>query len=683
MKSISRSLLALCSLALVACAKDAPRDRGPDPTHFLAADRDTTVSPGTDFFQYANGTWLKDHPIPASERAWGVGNLVHDEVYDDVKQMCVDAAARTDAPTGSKEQKIGDFYYSGLDTVRIDSLGIEPLRAELDRIGAITDRKGLLAAIAVQQTYNAAPLFNPFVSQDEKQSDRYALHFWQGGLGLPDRDYYVKSDDRTVNIRKEYVRHVAAMLGILGESPADAEAHSRGIMALETKLAKASRKLEDLRDPYANYHKMAVAGFEKLTPAMEWGAMLPAMSVGEVDSVIVCQPEFYREANKLVATEPLDTWKEYLRWTLVNHFASSLDSRTEAENFHFYGTVLSGVKEPRVRWKRVLDAEQGAMGDLLGQLFVEKYVPASMKARYTRLVDDVFAAYAERIKKLDWMSEATKAQALAKLNSITKKVCYPDKWKDYSNLHVSRDSYCGNRMAAERWEYDFYTNKLGKPVDRSEWEMTPQTYNAYYNPSNNEIVLPAAIFFIPGVADSVVDDAVIYGYAGASTIGHEVTHGFDDEGRQYDAKGNLRDWWTKEDADRFKARTVNMVNQFDHYVVLDSLHVNGKACLGENIADLGGVLIGYDAFKHTAEGQADTLIDGLTPDQRFFLAYAYSWMGHMRPETLARQVMTDVHSPAFLRVNGPMSNVPAFYQAFGVKPGDPMYRPDSVRVQIW
>lgn len=323
------------------------------------------------------------------------------------------------------------------------------------------------------------------------------------------------------------------------------------------------------------------------------------------------------------------------------------------------------------------------MGDLLGQLFVERYVPASMKARYTKLVDDVFAAYAERIKNLDWMSEATKEQALAKLNSITKKVCYPDKWKDYSALTIDRSSYCANRMRADAWDYRYHVGKLGKPVDRAEWQMTPQTYNAYYNPSNNEIVLPAAIFFIPGVADSLVDDAIIYGYAGASTIGHEVTHGFDDEGRQFDAQGNLRDWWTKEDGTRFNARAKRMVEQFDRYTVLDSLHVNGEACLGENIADLGGVLNGYDAFKRTAEGQADTLIDGLTPDQRFFLAYAYSWMGRIRDETLARQVMTDVHSPNFLRVNGPLSDVPAFYAAFGVKPGDPMYRPDSVRVKIW
>jgi putative endopeptidase len=680
MKHASRLLLAAACVAAISCSHGA--EEAPNPTHFLAADRDTTVSPGTDFFHYANGTWLEEHPIPASERGWGVWNLVQDQIYDDLKTVCEEAAG-TDAAAGSKEQKIGDFWHTGMDTVAIDRQGIEPLREDLDRIDAISDRKGLLAEIALQQTYEAFPLFQPWVDQDEKQSDRYAFHLYQGGIGLPNRDYYTKTDERTENIRKEYVKHVAAMFELLDEDPAAADAHSQAVMSLETRLARASRKLEDLRDPYANYHKMSVAELDNLAPSLGWSTLLPAMSIEGVDSVIVGQPEFYKEVEKTLNDVPLEVWKAYLRWTLVNHFASSLSSPFEKEDFHFYQTVLSGVKEPRPRWKRVLRAEEGAMGDLLGRLFVERYVPASMKARYTKLVDDVFAAYAQRIKKLDWMSEATKQQALAKLGSITKKVCYPDKWKDYSALTIDRSSYCANRKRADVWDYMYHADKLGKPVDRTEWQMTPQTYNAYYNPSNNEIVLPAAIFFIPGVADSLVDDAIIYGYAGASTIGHEVTHGFDDEGRQFDARGNLRDWWTKKDEIRFNQRAKRMVEQFDAYTVLDSLHVNGKATLGENIADLGGVLNGYDAFKRTAEGQADTLIDGLTPDQRFFLAYAYSWMGQIRDETLARQVMTDVHSPNFLRVNGPLSDVPAFYKAFGVKPGDPMYRPDSLRVKIW
>jgi putative endopeptidase len=661
----------------------APMHRSAGPEHFLAADIDTAVSPSADFFRYANGTWLRANPIPPSERGWGVGNLVQEETYARLRSVCEDAASNTAAPEGSNTRKIGDYYAAAVDTANIEKQGIAPLRSDLEKIGAIRDADGVLEAIALLQTYGADPLFAQFVAQDEKNSGAWSFHLYQGGLGLPNRDYYVNMDARTVRIRREYVSHVAAMLMLLGESREAAERHSDIVMAVETRLAKASRKLEDLRDPYRNYNRLSLRELDALVPSLRWQRLLPAMSVGNVDSVVVGQPEFYREVERLLRTQPLEEWKEYLRWTLVNRFALTLSSPFEREHFHFYQTILSGVKEPRPRWKRALDAEERAMGDLLGQLFVERYVPPSMKQRYTALVENIFAAYADRIRGLDWMSGTTKEMALAKLHAVTRKVCYPDRWKDYSALRVDRSSYCANQIRASLWEYHYRVSKLGKPVDRTEWEMTPQTYNAYYNPSNNEIVLPAAGLMIPGVADSLVDDAIIYGYAGASTIGHEVTHGFDDEGRQYDEAGNLRNWWTKEDEERFNAKARRMIDQFQHYVVLDSLHVNGKASLGENIADLGGVVIGYEAFKKTREGRTDTLIDGLTPDQRFFLAYAYSWLGQIRDESLARQVMTDVHAPQFLRVNGPLADVPEFYRAFNVRPGDPMYRPDSLRVKIW
>jgi putative endopeptidase len=675
-------LMILLSGALLAgCG--TPARKGAGPEHFLAMDIDTAVSPRVDFFRYANGAWLRANPIPASERGWGVGNLVQEETYARLRTMCEDAASSSSAPRGSTVQKIGDYYAAAVDTAAIEKQGLGPLRADIDRIDAIRDAAGLRAAIALLQTYGGDPLFAQFVVQDEKNSSVYSFHLYQGGLGLPNRDYYVNTDARTAGIRREYLSHVAAMLVLLGESPDSAARHSEVVMALETQMAKASRKLEDLRDPYRNYNRMSLKQLDGLVPSLQFGSLLGAMSVPGVDSVVVGQPEFFRETEHLLRTEPLDAWKEYLRWSLVSRFSPTLSSPFEKEHFHFYGTILSGVKEPRPRWKRALDAEERAIGDMLGQLFVERYVPVSMKQRYTELVGNIFAAYADRIRGLDWMSATTKEKALSKLHSVTQKVCYPDKWKDYSALQVDRSSYCANQIRADIWDYNFHTQKLGKPVDRTEWEMTPQTYNAYYNPSNNEIVLPAAGLMIPGVADSLVDDAVIYGYAGASTIGHEVTHGFDDEGRQFDGAGNLRNWWTKEDELNFNAKAKLMVDQFQHYVVLDSLHVNGKASLGENIADLGGIVIGYEAFKKTREGRLDTLIDGFTPDQRFFLAYAYSWLSQIRDESLARQVMTDVHAPAFLRVNGPLADVPEFYRAFAVKPGDPMYRPDSVRVRIW
>jgi putative endopeptidase len=675
-------LTLLAAAALIAgCSTPSRRNAGPE--HFLATDVDSTVSPSADFFHYANGAWLKSHPIPPSERGWGVGNLVQEETYARLRGVCEEAASNTASPEGSISRKIGDYYAAAVDTANIEKQGIGPLRPDIERIDAIRDAGGLREVIALLHTYGGDPLFAQFVGQDEKNSASYSFHLYQGGLGLPNRDYYVNTDARTANIRREYVGHVAAMLMLLGESRDAAARNSGVVMALETRLAKASRKLEDLRDPYKNYNKLSLRELDLLAPSLGWQRLLPSMAIRSIDSVVVGQPEFYREVDRLLRTQPLEEWKEYLRWTLVNHFASTLSSPFEREHFRFYQTVLSGVKEPRPRWKRALDAEERAVGDMLGQLYVERYVPASMKQRYTALVDNIFAAYADRIRGLDWMSETTKEKALAKLHAVTRKVCYPDRWKDYSALRVDRSSYCANQIRAGIWEYNYYAAKLGTPVDRSEWDMTPQTYNAYYNPSNNEIVLPAAGLMIPGVPDSLVDDAIIYGYAGASTIGHEVTHGFDDEGRQFDEAGNLRNWWTTEDGERFNRKARIMVDQFQNYVVLDSLHINGKASLGENIADLGGVVIGYEAFKKTREGRTDTLIDGFTPDQRFFLAYAYSWLGQIRDESLARQVMTDVHAPQFLRVNGPLADVPEFYRAFHVRPGDLLYRPDSLRVKIW
>jgi putative endopeptidase len=679
MKTLAHFLIAVAFL-LVSCSgpakKEAPRD-------ILVADMDTTVSPRTDFFEYANGGWLKANPIPPNEQAWGIPYIVREETYARLRAVCESAAGDGSAQKGSNMQKIGDFWATALDSAAIEKQDMDPLRPELDRIEHIATPRDLRDVIALYQTYEIGPLFSPFVAQDERNSSVYAFHLYQGGLGLPNRDYYINTDARTENIRREYVRHVAAMLALVGEDSATARRHSGQIMQIESRLAKASRKLEDLRDPYRNYNKMSLSALERLTPSLKWTEIMPAMAVTGIDSVIVGQPEFYAEVERLLKSVPLDQWKAYLRWNLVNQFAPNLSSRFDKEHFRFYGMILSGVKEQRPRWKRVLDAEESAVGDMLGQLYVARYVPPSMKLRYETLVNNMFETYAERIAKLDWMSQETKDKALAKLRAVTRKVCYPDKWKDYSALQLDRTSYAANQIRANQWLYTYQINKLGKPVDRTEWEMTPQTYNAYYNPSNNEIVLPAAIFIIPGLPDSLADDAIVYGYAGASTIGHEVTHGFDDEGRQFDARGNLHNWWTKEDEKRFNERAQLMVDQFNHYVVLDSMHVNGKATLGENIADLGGLVIGYDAFKKTHEGQADTLIDGLTPDQRYFLGYALSWLNRRRDESLAMQVMTDVHSPEFLRVNGPVSNMPEFYRAFGVKPGDAMYRPDSVRVSIW
>ena len=534
-----------------------------------------------------------------------------------------------------------------------------------------------------QQMIGCNPLVGISIYQDEKNSEQYALHLEQGGIGLPNRDYYFNNDNRTKNIRTEYVKHVANTFKLLGDDEASAAHHANAIMKLETRLAKASRKLEDLRDPYANYNKMDFAGLNKLNPSMNWQKTLVAMKVKNIDSVIVGQPEFYKEVESSLKSVSIDDWKTYLKWNLIASFAPYLSKDFDLEQFHFNGVILSGVKVQRPRWKRVLDNQENYLGDALGQLYVEQYYSPKTKERYVELTNNVIAAYKEHIEKLEWMSDSTKHKALAKLSTVRKKVGYPDKWKDYTSMNISRSSYVENIIEGNKWYYDYYLNKLGKPVDREEWNMTPQTYNAYYNPSNNEIVLPAAAFIIPGIPDSLADDALIYGYAGASTIGHEITHGFDDEGRKFDANGNLTDWWSSGDASKFDQRAKLYIDQYDGYVVLDSMHVNGKASLGENIADLGGIAIAIDAFKKTDQYKKGEKINGLTPMQRYFMGYALGWLHQQRDESLANQIMTDVHAPAFLRVNGPMSNIPEFYEAFNVKAGDKMYRADSIRVRIW
>ncbi|MBO0358312.1 M13 family metallopeptidase [Hymenobacter sp. BT186] len=677
-----RWLLAAPAVALALGGCQSGGKSGAGQPDLLQANLDTTVRPGDDFFQYANGAWLKKHPIPTSESSWSIGKEVQDEVYARLLALNKEAAS-ANAAAGSTQQKIGDFWATGMDSVAVDKQGLAPLKPELDRLAALRTPADVQAAIARLLPLNVNALLGVEIDQDAKNSEKMALYLYQAGLGLPNRDYYFNKDKRTTNIRNEYGGHITKMLTLLGEDAATAQRHSAQVVKLETALAGSSRKLEDLRDPYANYNKMAVADLSKLTPGLDWKAWLTQLDLGKVDTVIVGQPEFYREAGRLLRTTPVEDWRAYLQWQLLHTYAERLSTPFDNENFRFYGTVLQGRKEQRARWKRVLDDEENAMGEALGQLFVKEYFAPETKARYAKLTENVVAAFREHIQALTWMSDSTKQKALVKLTRITPKVGYPDNWKDYSALDIKRDSYAANMMRANQWNYRFNLNKLGKPVDRTEWGMSPQTYNAYYNPSNNEIVLPAAIFAIPGLKDADADDAIIYGYAGASTIGHELTHGFDDEGSQFDEKGNLRNWWSKKDRAAFQQRVNGIVRQFNGYTVLDSLHINGKATAGENIADLGGIVIAFDAFKKTEQYKKGEKIGGITPTQRYFLGYALGWQSHQRDETLAQRILTDVHSPASYRVNGPFADVPAFYEAFNVKPTDKLYRPDSARVTIW
>lgn len=643
---------------------------------------DSTVKPGDDFFQYANGAWLKKNPIPPAYSSWSIGNVVQEELRNRLKKINEDAL-NAKAEKGSSTQKIGDFYYSGMDTVDIEKQGLSPLKPELDKIDQVKDIQGLTDEFAHLQTIGVETPIGASISQDSKNSAKMMLTLWQDGIGLPNRDYYFNNDQHSTDIRNDYQqKHLPNVFKLAGLDEAAAAAATKKTYALEKFLADSSRKLVDLRDPYHNYNKMTLAGLIKLAPAIDWKTMFDKMGYKGVDSVIVGQPEYYRAVNKALSTYSIDDWKTYLRKNLVASFSYCLSKPFDDENFRFYGMVLYGRKAQLPRWKRVIDAENGLMGEVLGQLFVKEYFPENTKERYVKLVEAMRTSFKEHIEKLDWMSEPTKQKAYDKLAKVIPKVGYPDKWKDFSTLTINRGPYVLNVINARDFWHRFEANKLGKPVDRTEWDMTPQTYNAYYNPSNNEIVLPAAQFMIPGVKDEDVDDAVVYGYAAASTIGHEMTHGFDDEGRQFDAKGNLKEWWAPEDSVKFTKRAQMLIDQFNGYSIY-GLHVNGKATQGENIADLGGIVIGLDAFKKTDQYKEGKPINGLTPLQRFFLGYSLGWLGQDRKESLSSQILTNEHSPGFMRVNGPFTDVPEFYDAFHIKKGDKMWLDPDKRVKIW
>ncbi len=639
---------------------------------------DKTANPGDDFFKYANGGWNKLNPIPAAYSQWGIGNLVQEDVW--LKLKAINENTKNATFLDANTQKIKNFYFTAMDTLTIEKLKLTPISTELSMINAIKDIPSLIKTITYLQTVGISTAFDFGVYQDMKDSETNALYLSQGGLGLPNRDYYFNKDARTLKITNDYkTKHLSRMLTYIDPK---LTVGSLNVFMLEKNLATKSRKLEELRDPYANYNKISIAQLNKLTPNINWNSIFTQLNI-KTDSVIVGQPEFFTQLNKLIKSTPISVWKNYLRFHTISSYADYLNNKIDEEDFRFYSKVIRGKKEQLPRWKRALQWEEGAMGEILGQSFVKDNFPAKTKQRYIDICDDVFAAFAERISNLDWMSDSTKQKSLVKLNTVVKKVGYPDVWKDFSDLKINDKSIVENIRNANKFWFNYNISKLNKPVDRTVWEMTPQTYNAYYNPSNNEIVLPAGIFIIPGFVDENIDDAVVYGYAGASTIGHEITHGFDDEGRQFDQKGNLQNWWLKEDEDKFKVKADKYIEQFNNYVVLDSMHINGEATLGENIADLGGLVIALDAFKKTTQYKEGKLIDGFTPLQRYFLGYALGWLGHQRDEELATRVLTDVHSPAFLRVNGPFSNIEEFYEAFSIKKGDKMYKPESERVKIW
>ncbi len=678
-KLLSISAFVILVLLGLSSCHQPKKDQGNDA---LLAHIDSTVKPGTDFFQYANGKWFKQNPIPASEQSNGIWQLIQDTINAQIRKVCESSAAIKDAPKGSNKQKIGDFFFTGMDSVNLNKKGLADLKSDFDAIDVLKDIPGIIKEAAYIHMVANSPLFGFYVAQDDKKSSKIAVFLSQGGLSLPDRNYYFDKDARAVTVRQKFIIHLENVFSLMGYAADKAKASATNLMKLETSLAQVSRKREDLRDPWKNYNKMTFKQVSELTPNIDWKLFMDGVGLHTIDSVIVGQPEFLKALNGYLKTYSIDQWKDYLKYQLVRGVARYVDDKTYKEFFSFYSSTLRGVQEPKPRWKRVVEETDGSLGELIGQVYVDEYLPKGTKEKLVEIGNAIKTVFGERIKALDWMSPVTKDKALAKLNAVIMKVGYPDKWKDLSSMQIDRSSFVKNVMAANKWETAYEIAKYGKPVDRTEWDMEPQTYNAYYNPSNNEIVIPGCNILVPGYEGKLADDALLYSIIGA-TFGHEMTHGFDDQGCKYNAQGNLQNWWTTEDSAKFFAKTKMIVKQFNSYIAVDSLHINGELTQGENIADLGGIIFAYVAFQKTEQYKKNQMIAGLNPAQRFFLGYALAWMVNERPEATANQVKSNEHSPAKFRVNGPLSDMPEFYEAFGVKQGDKMWLPDSLRVRIW
>jgi putative endopeptidase len=663
--------------------RPAPIEQNPPPLE--AKNMDTSVKPQDDFYLYANGGWLKRNPVPPEYARWGSFEELT-ETNNDALHKIAEKAANTQVDTkiAPEVQKVGDFYASGMDEKTIDAERIRPLDEELKRVDAIKNRADVLKALAHLHTIGVGAFFEFGSGQDEKDSTREIAQAAQGGLGLPDRDYYTKTDEDSKKKRAAYVEHVTKMLTLLGEPASKATGDAKKIMAFETSLAKVSRTRVELRDPQKNYNKMTQADLQKLTPDWNWADYFKAINLAEPGDINVGQPEFFKAANAAFTGMSIDDWKTYLRWHLINSAAEDLSDDFVNEDFNFSQGVLRGTKEIKPRWKRVVASTDEALGDALGKLYVSDYFPPEAKARALEMINNLKAALADRIKTLDWMDEPTKREALKKLAAMNVKIGYPDKWRDYSLLKIDRGPYVLNTMRAANFEVNRELKKIGKPVDRTEWGMTPPTVNAYYNANMNEIVFPAGILQ-PPFFEPKADDAVNYGGMGA-VIGHEMTHGFDDEGRQFDASGNLRDWWSPESAAKFKDRSQAVVQQYSEYEPIPGVHINGELTQGENIADIGGVKLAYAALQKALEKNPqarEQKIDGLTPEQRFFLGWAQVWRANQREQDLRLRLNTDPHSPTHYRCNGPISNMSEFAKAFNLPADCPMVRPADKRVNIW
>jgi putative endopeptidase len=642
---------------------------------------DLTIKPGDDFMQYAGGAWLQKNPVPAKETRWGSFTILRDFNVKAVRVILNEAEADKAAPEGSIKKRVGDFYAAGMDSALIEKLGFTPIKNDFDRAGSVKTTTDVLREIVYQRSNGfGAPLFGFFVGQDRKRPTIMAVQLTQGGTSMPDRDYYLKSDARSKKIQTAFDTYVTTLFTLAGIPETQAKQNATMIFELEKKLAGAQYSRVQMRDPHKTYNKFLLADFAAKTPHFDWPNNLTALQVGKPDSILVNNPGFFASADSLLTSTPMSTWQVYLQWNVLRAAAPYLSKPFVDANFA-YTQTMSGQKVQTPRWQRMSTLTDGTIGDLLGQLYVEKHFKPAAKTRMDEMIKNLVKAYEIRIKGLDWMSAETKEKALAKLGTFTPKIGYTTKWRTYDGLVITRDNFLGNLRNAGAWQYKEMVDQLGKPVDKTRFGMTPPTVNAYYNAVNNEIVFPAGILQYPFFHPEA-DDAFNYGAIGA-VIGHEISHGFDDSGSQYDKDGTLRNWWTKEDRERFMAKAKLLQEQFDAYTVLDTVHVNGKLTLGENIGDLGGLNAAYEAFKMTDQWKSKKKIDGFTPDQRFFLSWAQVWRSNTLPDTKAQLIITDSHSPAEYRTIGAPVNMDAWYEAFNVKPSHKLYKKPEDRIKIW
>lgn len=675
---ICRKLLCFFSgiLLLASCSNSRRNIRVND---ILTRDIQTTINAADDFFEYTNGGWFKNNPIPPDRSFWGTTAMDYEDNLTKLKVLN-EKAASTNAANGTTDQKIGDFWITAMDSAKTESIGLKPLQLYLNKINEIKDINSFVTVIAELEKIGSNKLFSCNVYQDEKNNNSMKYTFSQGGIGLPAREFYFKNDSTTVNIRNKYTKYITKLLILSGQDSGLASTAREKIMKLETNLAQASQKPEDTASIW-NYNKVAFHDLKNICPAIDWSTYLENAGVKNHDSVIVYQVPFFKALNNILKSTPINDWKEFLKFHLLDNFSDALPDKYGSETFHL-NQLLGGAKERSAKWKRVIDMENEVIGELLGQLYVKEYFSEHVKQRYSDLVEALRIAMRERISRVSWMSDSAKQNAYIKLASMRKKVGYPDKWKDFSALNIGKESYIQNLLNSRIWWHNYQINKLGKPVNSDEWDMPPQINNGYYDGAKNEIVLPAAFFSFHGLSDDEIDNAILYGYAGIK-IGHEIGHAFGDGGRIYNEKGSMMNGWTKKDEEEFNARADKLIKQYNDYEPVKGYHINGANTVGENMANLCGELIAIDAFKKTNEFKTGERKDGKTPLQRFFLANAFKWRIFPRQELLISSLLADGHSPPKYAMNGTLVNIDDFYIAFNVKQGNAMYKADSARVRIW